>query len=614
MAQIEDDVVADLAKVGVTVNTRFLSKEDFNAAMQQGDFNLCFTESWGPPYDPQSFATGWFRPENEAHYAAMQQMEPPMTMSQMETLVTDVLSVESAVERQEKWTEILLEMHSQAISNPMWSRRVPAIWNKRLQGYISGAQQYDYPMHNFIVDSGSTTVKVAPGAQTGLFTATGPMDPHSYRPNEFFISNWIYEGLVSYGHNGVIEPQLATAWEVSDTSSGGQKYRFTLRTGVQFHDGTSFDCSAVKMNFDHVLQPPLNHNWYHGWYHLALHTIGWACDGEVFEVTLDAPYYPFLQELSLIRPLRMLSPEAFFNGPTTDPITHNSCPTKWGHINGDGGMVDVGVDASVTVNCVGARNVAGTGPWVLAGETTRADGSIEEVTFTRNTAWWGQHGGVEELRVVNYDTSDAIKQALIDGDLDVVVGDKVLTPEQVQTFQNDHSETHTTILGPRLFNQIIVMNAAKAPTNDIEVRRLIMHSVDKAAIVQKEMYGQAAVADSLFPRDAPYCDVDLTPRWDYDFEKATLMNCPDILLSDEDEVDEALVLGLSLGIGLPVLAGIAGAVCFKVGMNRGYKKFGEENDQRVRAGPPAVVGSPSAADAAAKNDNTVESGNPESGM
>jgi len=344
------------------------------------------------------------------------------------------------------------------------------------------------------------------------------------------------------------------------------------------------------MNFDHVLQPPLNHNWYHGWYHLALHTTGWECDDEVFEITLDAPYYPFLQELSLIRPLRILSPESFFNGPTTDPITHNSCPEKWGHVNGDGGMASVGVDASVTVNCVGVRSFAGTGPWVYDSTTTRTDGSIQEVVFSRNAAWWGQHGGVEELRVVNYNTSELIKQALIDGSLDVAVGDKVLTPQQVQEFQNDHSETHATIMGPRLFNQIVVMNAAKAPTDDIEVRRLIMHSVDKAAIVQKEMYGQAAVADSLFPRDAPYCDIDLTPRWDYDFEKATLMNCPDILVSDEDEVDEGLVLGLSLGIGLPVLAGIAGAVCFFAGRKVGYKEFSEENDQRVRAGPPAVVG------------------------
>jgi len=354
------------------------------------------------------------------------------------------------------------------------------------------------------------------------------------------------------------------------------------------------------MNFDHVLQPPLNHNWYHGWYHLALHTTGWECDDEVFEITLDAPYYPFLQELSLIRPLRILSPESFFNGPTTDPITHNSCPEKWGHVNGDGGMASVGVDASVTVNCVGVRSFAGTGPWVYDSTTTRTDGSIQEVVFSRNAAWWGQHGGVEELRVVNYNTSELIKQALIDGSLDVAVGDKVLTPQQVQEFQNDHSETHATIMGPRLFNQIVVMNAAKAPTDDIEVRRLIMHSVDKAAIVQKEMYGQAAVADSLFPRDAPYCDIDLTPRWDYDFEKATLMNCPDILVSDEDEVDEGLVLGLSLGIGLPVLAGIAGVVCFFLGKSMGYKKFTEENDQRVRAGPPAVVG------VAEESGNTVE--------
>ncbi|CAK0905338.1 unnamed protein product [Prorocentrum cordatum] len=186
MAQIEDDIVADLAKVGVTVTTRFLPKEEFNAAMQAGDFNLCFAESWGPPYDPQSFATGWFMPGNEAHYPAMQKMEPPMTFTQMETLVTNVLSVENAMVRQEKWTEILLEMHRQAISAPLWSRRVPAIWNRRLQGYISGNQQYDYPMHNFVVDSGSDSVTVAPGAQTGLFVTTGPMDPHSYRPNEFF--------------------------------------------------------------------------------------------------------------------------------------------------------------------------------------------------------------------------------------------------------------------------------------------------------------------------------------------------------------------------------------------------------------------------------------------
>merc|ERR1740121_3436357 len=596
------------------VNTRFLPKAEFNAAMQQGDFNLCFTESWGPPYDPQSFATGWFRPENEAHYAAMQEMEPPMTMSQMKTLVTDVLSIEPVVKRQEKWTEILLEMHSQAISNPMWSRRVPAIWNRRLQGYKSGAQQYDYPMHNFIVDSGSTTVKVAPGAQTGLFVTTGPMDPHSYRPNEFFISNWIYEGLVSYGENGVIEPQLATEWAVSDTGSGGQTYRFTLRTGVQFHDGAPFNCAAVKMNFDHVLHPPLNHNWYHGWYHLALHTLDWSCDGEVFVVNLDAPYYPFLQELSLIRPIRMLSPESFVDGPNTDKTTQNSCPLKW---NNDNGFLGPPPGFTEEVKCTGVRSNHGTGPWKYDRTKYYNDDEtqgIQEVHFIKNEDWWGSdfRGNIERVVVKHYADSDAIAAALLDNTLDVAVGDKVLRPQQVQEFQRDHTATHAFANGPPLLNQIIVMNAARAPTSDIQVRKLIMHSIDKSRIVADELYGQAQVADSLFPKDAPYCDIDLTPRWDYDLEKAKLLNCNPpqvvekvvetivekevevekvvekivekegpvkIVEKDDDSGDDLpLILGVTIGVCVLILLVIGGA-CYVGGQRRGREGLLQEQKE-----------------------------------
>lgn len=282
-AQIEDDIRADLAKINITVHTRLLEKADFNKAMQDGDFHLCFTESWGPPYDPHSFATGWFRPDNEAHYPALAgPLENGMTRSELERMVSDVLKVENVNQRSAKWKEILQEMHQQAISNPMWSRRMPAVVNRRLGGYFHGPQQFDYPLHNVEVLSGSRTVNVAPGAQTGRFSSTGPMDPHSYRPNEFFISNWLYEGLVSYGANGVITPQLATSWTISDTASGGQTYRFTLRTGVKFHDGTAFNCAAVKMTFDHVLQPPLNTLNYHGWYHLPKHLTSTSCDGEVF--------------------------------------------------------------------------------------------------------------------------------------------------------------------------------------------------------------------------------------------------------------------------------------------------------------------------------------------
>jgi len=533
MAQVEDDIVRDLAQVGITVNTVFVeTKEEFNTAMQAGDFNLCFTESWGPPYDPHSFATSWSVPD-EAHYAAMAQMEPPMTRDTIGELVTEVLSVEDPTERQAKWTHILQEMHNQAIHNPMWSRRVPAVYSRRLQGYTSGYQQYDYPIHNFIVDSGSVNITVAPAAQTGLFQATGDMDPHSYRPNEFFINNWIYESLVHFGENGEIVPALATSWEVADTTDGGEEYRITLRTGVKFHDGTDWNCAAAKMNFDHVLQPPLATADWHGWYHLPLHTTGWSCDGEVFVVTLDAPYYPFLQELSFIRPLRMLCPESFINGPATDPATENSCSSRW-TLDEDGNTVPI-ASGSDSVICAGTRSLHGTGPWIYDSTTVNSDGSTSEVLFTRNPYWWGERGNVEAVRVIHYESTDDVKAALLNGELDVAVGDKVLLPQQVLEFMSSHYTTHKTVHGPNLYNQMVVMNAAKAPTDDINVRKVIMHAIDKAAIVSGELYGQAAVADSVFPSDAHYCEIDLTPRWDYDIEKAMLLNCPDVMAADEEE-------------------------------------------------------------------------------
>ena len=60
-------------------------------------------------------------------------------------------------------------------------------------------RRFDYPMHTLKVQSGSKNVTVAPGAQTGLFSTVGRLDPHTYRPNEFFANNWVYEGLVAYG-------------------------------------------------------------------------------------------------------------------------------------------------------------------------------------------------------------------------------------------------------------------------------------------------------------------------------------------------------------------------------------------------------------------------------
>ena len=92
-------------------------------------------------------------------------------------------------------------------------------------------------------------------ASDGVLTAayqdqpTGGIDPDVFYgvEGESIISS-VYEGLVKYEPGSVeIGPALATRWTVS---RDGRTYTFTLRGGVRFHDGTTFDAAAVKANLE----------------------------------------------------------------------------------------------------------------------------------------------------------------------------------------------------------------------------------------------------------------------------------------------------------------------------------------------------------------------------
>ncbi|MEM9754199.1 MAG: ABC transporter substrate-binding protein, partial [Planctomycetota bacterium] len=61
-----------------------------------------------------------------------------------------------------------------------------------------------------------------------------------------FLNN-VYEGLVRRGKDMAIEPSLATSWEpIGD----GEGWRFTLRQGVTFHDGATFDADDVIFSYN----------------------------------------------------------------------------------------------------------------------------------------------------------------------------------------------------------------------------------------------------------------------------------------------------------------------------------------------------------------------------
>ncbi len=94
-----------------------------------------------------------------------------------------------------------------------------------------------------------------PAASGGVLNIGIPVEPETLDPGdavyvqEQFILMNIFDSLLSISPEGELYPALATAWEPNADYS---EFTFTLREDVTFHDGTPFTADAVKASFDHI--------------------------------------------------------------------------------------------------------------------------------------------------------------------------------------------------------------------------------------------------------------------------------------------------------------------------------------------------------------------------
>ena len=97
-----------------------------------------------------------------------------------------------------------------------------------------------------------STIVIAPSTQSGPFLEghdVYAINPHSYRPNEFFANDFVFEGLVAWdpdsagadGKKGTsddgVVPSLASSWTITTTGEGSMKIVFQLEENVKFHVG-----------------------------------------------------------------------------------------------------------------------------------------------------------------------------------------------------------------------------------------------------------------------------------------------------------------------------------------------------------------------------------------
>ena len=141
------------------------------------------------------------------------------------------------------------------------------------------------------------------------------LDPaHEEDGESFKVCENIYDRLVQYKDESTeIEPALAESWE---SSEDGLTWRFNLRKGVKFHDGTPFNAEAVlfSLNRQHDSNHPFHNvgGSYTYWSYTGLAEIVEkiiAPDAYTVQITLKRPYAPFIYTIAMT-PFSIVSPTA----------------------------------------------------------------------------------------------------------------------------------------------------------------------------------------------------------------------------------------------------------------------------------------------------------------
>ncbi|WP_078543011.1 nickel ABC transporter substrate-binding protein [Litchfieldia alkalitelluris] len=302
----------------------------------------------------------------------------------------------------------------------------------------------------------------------------GALNPHVYNPNQLFAQSMVYEPLVSYQDGGELKGHLAETWEISED---GTEYVFNLRQGVKFSDGTSFNAEIVKKNFDTILTNVDLHSWL-GFIPKIAQTE--VVDEYTFKLTLKESYYPTIQELAVVRPVRFLGEAGF----PEDGDTSN-----------------------------GIAKPVGTGPWVL--DEYKVD---EYAIFKRNDHYWGELPNAEKIQVKVIPDAETRVLAFEKGDLDLIYGEGVISLDAFK--QLESTENYGTSVSEPVATRQLVMNTNKEQLSDERVRQALHYGFNKEAMVEGVTSGLEEKADYILPPNFPYTSsVDVTTV-DYNVEKA----------------------------------------------------------------------------------------------
>jgi peptide/nickel transport system substrate-binding protein len=313
------------------------------------------------------------------------------------------------------------------------------------------------------------------------------MDPHavSSAPVLGFLNN-VYEGLVRRGRDMAIEPSLAVSWEPIGDGAG---WRFNLREGVTFHDGSAFSAEDVLFSYERASSEQSD---VASWFAPVSDVV--VVDDYTVDILTTTPQPIF--------------PDSIANWMMMD--------SGWAAAN------DAQTPARDAENHA-TLNVNGTGAFML--ESRQPDLETVLVPFD---GWWGEveHNITRAVFTPVQNSSTAVA-ALLAGDIDMIDPVPVQDADRVDASGDAMVvrgiETRVIMLG-FAHDHDTLRNGEANPFVDVRVRQAVAHAVNVPAILQTIMRGSAEPASQLVPPSARGFSTihDTRPELDLDAARALL--------------------------------------------------------------------------------------------
>jgi peptide/nickel transport system substrate-binding protein len=284
------------------------------------------------------------------------------------------------------------------------------------------------------------------------------------------LTQQIYDTLVFRDKSWKPTAWLAESWEqVSPTV-----WRFRLREGVKFHDGTPLTADDVVFSVGRALSPTSQMR-------TAIEgvTAARALDARTVELTLREPNPAMLQHLTQFR------------------IMSRAWAMKH--------RAEKPQDYKNKEDTYSARHANGSGPFILKEFTPDV-----RVVLVRNKDWWGHKAGlfesnVDEVVMLTISSAATRLAALLSGEVDLVVD-----PPNQDVSRLRSNPALRIVEGPEMRVQYLAFDLhrdellygsekKRNPFKDARVRLAVAHAIDYDAIRVKVMRGLSRPIGSIIP-------------------------------------------------------------------------------------------------------------------